>query len=298
MPDVLEQAAWLAESVGVRALSTGVLRVRGEDARSWLNGQITNDVSRTRAGDAVYALLVDVRGKILSDLFALDRGDGLDLLVPPSRLAPLLAHLERYVVMEDVELTGEETVVVSAQGPAAGSLGLAGFACDRLGHGGLDLLETPLARAIEAARALGGGLVDEEAWTLARLRAARPAYGLDFDETNYPQEAALGPRAVSFTKGCYVGQEVVCTLESRGQLRRRLVVIAGAALPASGTSLTRDGVEVGVVRSGVVDPADGTAIALAYVKRASAEPGVELASARGPVTIRYVAGGDPQRAAP
>lgn len=298
MAELDTQARWLRDSVGVRALALGCVRVGGEDARTWLNGQITNDVSRTRAGDAVYAVIVDVRGRILTDLFALDRGDGFALLLPRDRLDPMLAHLERYVVMEDVELAGRAVEVVTAQGPASAGLELGGFPCPRLGGTGVDLLDVALDVAVARAERLGGGLVGEDAWELARLRAARPAYGPDFDESTYPQEAGLAASAVSFTKGCYVGQEVVCMLENRGQLRRRLVALEAEVLVPPGTPLLRDGAEVGAVRSGVRDPEDGRAKMLGYVKRSSATPGTLLATSATPVTVREVVGGAPALPAP
>lgn len=239
MSDPLEQARWLTETVGVRPLTLGCIHVTGDDARTWLNGQITNDVSRTAPGDAAYAVAVDLKGRILTDLFALDRGDAFDLLVPRDRLEAMVEHFDRYVVMEDVELEGREITVISAQGPAAATLELDGFSCDRLGRGGFDVIDGDLDAIVARAGRAGGGLVGEEAWELARLRAARPGYGADFDETTYPQEAGLTATAVSFTKGCYLGQEVICMLENRGQVRRRLVQLEGDALPLRARSSPR-----------------------------------------------------------
>jgi len=293
MGDIADQARWLRETVGVRALEMAAIRVTGEDARTWINGQVTNDVGRTEKGDAVYALAVDTKGKIASDLWALDLGgDRFDLVVPRDRLEPLLAHLDKYVVMEDVELEGREVTVVSAQGPRHAELDLEGFACDRLGAGGTDVLDGDLAAAVEAARRLGGGEVSEEAWELARLRAGRPALGADFDEKTLPQEAGLRELAVSFTKGCYVGQEVVCMLENRGQLRRRLVQARADALPEPGSEVTADGAAVGTVRSGAIDPEDGRAWIHALVKRKHAAEGASLETAAGTLTVREVLGGD------
>ncbi|MCA9610451.1 MAG: folate-binding protein YgfZ [Myxococcales bacterium] len=299
MSDPVREARWLRETVGVRPLELGALRVTGEDARSWLNGQITNDVSRTQPGDAIYAVAVDVKGRILSELRALDLGDaGFDVLVPRERLAFLSEHLERYVVMEDVELVGRDLVVVTAQGPASAALDLGGFPSDRLGQGGVDLVDVSLETVVARAEQLGGGLVGEEGWELARLRARVPAWGLDFDETTYPQEAGLRATAVSFTKGCYLGQEVICMLENRGQLRRHLVALEGDALPPPGSALEREGVEVGTVRSGMVDPQAGIARFHAYVKRSAAAPETVLASAAGLVTVREIVGGGPTTDAP
>ena len=296
MDDTLEQARWLAETVGVRTLELGAIRVEGEDAREWLNGQITNDVSHSAPGSAVYALVVTVKGRIATDLWVLDHGETLDLLVQRDRLGPLIEHYERYIVMEDVELEGREIDVVSAQGPRSAELE-GGFACDRLGSGGRDHPDGDLEEIVGRAAALGGGPVAPEAWELARLRAGRPALNADFDETSYPQEAGLVNLGVSFTKGCYVGQEVVCMLEQRGQLRRMLTQLRGDALPPPGSPLRHEGTEVGTVRSGMLDPADGQAWIHAYIKRAHAEVGTAFEADTGIVTVREILGGKASKGA-
>lgn len=299
MTDRIEGARWLAETVGVRAMpELALMRVSGEDARSWLQGQITNDISRTRAGDAVYALAVDVRGKTLADLTVVDRGEDLLVLVPSERREPLLAHFDKYIVMEEVDLEPVDDLrVLTAQGPAADRVtdGRPRHPADRLGAGGFDVLvpadeaEPTLAALIEAAAAAGGGEVDEAAWELARLRRGIPRYGVDFGDAHYPQEAGLKERALSFLKGCYLGQEVVCMLENRGQLRRRLVRLEGDALPEEGAPIEVEGAPVGEITSALDDPAQGV-LALGYVKRAHAEPGVVVSTPVGPLTVVAPAG--------
>jgi len=301
MASAIEQARWIQTSVGVRALDLGLIRVTGEDARVWLNGQVTNDVVGASDGDTVYALCLSSNGRILSDLHVLVRGDALELLVPRARLEELSAHLDRYIVMEDVDLASRCVTVISAQGPRASELlergSLEGFSADRVGWGGIDLLEADLDAVVARAEELGGGSVSADGWELARLRAGHPAWGVDFGAKTFPQEAGLAHSAVSFTKGCYVGQEVVCMLENRGQLRRRLVQLRGPALPEAGAGLTYEGKEVGTVCSGVLDPEDGSAWVHAVVKRIHAEPGVELEAPSGLVTIRKVLGSRTQDSA-
>ncbi len=293
MSELIDGAARLAIA-GVRALDTGVLRVRGEDARSWLNGQITNDIRAMSRGDAIYALVLDGRGKILADAWVLERGEDVLLVVPRETVEPLREHFDKYIVMEDVELDAPALAVVTVQGARAADVaGSDGFPCDRLGDGGRDVVvpegdrDAALARLIEAAERVGGGAVDDAAWELARVRRAVPRFGVDFGPANYPQEAGLKDRAVSFTKGCYLGQEVVCTLENRGQLSRRLVRLEGA--PARpGDELRADEKVVGQVTSSALDPERGT-IALGYLKRA-VPVGASVASAEGPLTVAGVVG--------
>lgn len=291
MSTVIEQAGWLRDTVGVRLLDAGLLRVTGPDRREWLQGQITNDVHATEEGDAVYTLLVDIKGKILADAHVLDRGEHFDLVVARDRLDALIEHLDRFLVMEEVELEAVDGPVVTAQGPRAHELG--GFPCDRLGSGGVDVIGEDLEEIATRARELGGGAVDRAAWTLARLRAGRPALDIDFDRAHYPQETGLDAIAVSFEKGCYVGQEVVCMLQNRGQLRRRLVQLFGDTEPETGAGLSADGVEVGVVTSHALDEEAGGAWALAYVKRVHAVAGNVLTFDRGLLTIRELSAGDP-----
>ncbi|HBQ14188.1 MAG TPA: hypothetical protein DEF51_24690 [Myxococcales bacterium] len=284
----------LEETVGVRAMDTlSAIRVTGAESKSWLNGQVTQQLALMKAGDAAYGLAVDVHGKILADLWVLDRGqDELVAIVPKTARDALLTHLDKYIVMEDVDLEPMEVAVITAQGPAAPGLA-DGFPCDRLGRGGLDVVVAPdrrdaaLAELVAAAEARGGGAVTEAEWERARVRAGRPRYGVDFDGSHRPQEAGLRDLAVSFQKGCYLGQEVVCMLDTRGKLRRRLMRLRGAAL-AAGDALQAEGKDVGEVTSAVPD--DGSWVGLGYVKRAHAEAGQILGSPSGEVRVEGPAG--------
>jgi tRNA-modifying protein YgfZ len=281
-----EQARFLSESVGLRMRDDLVLvNISGDDRREWLNGQVTNDVRTFHAGDAVYALAVTVRGKIMADVWVLDRGEQLAVLLPKVACSTVLASFEQQIIMEDVELsTVAKTRVISVQGPRAHDV-LEGHIVERhradeLGHGGyLALLPDDASLAAEwpqlraRAEQLGGGEVDDAGFELARLRAGRALFGRDFWDQHYPQEAGLIARAVSFNKGCYLGQEVVCTLESRGRASRRLVALDAPTQNglAPGASLVDgDDREVGQLTSIAADPDREHAIGLGYVKAAVA----------------------------
>ena len=232
-----------------------VLSVRGDDARTWLNGQITNDVRNTKPGDSVHALVLNVKGRILADAIVIDRGErGLAIIIPASEHAALREHLEKYVIMEDVELVLEPLDVFDVVGAFEGEH----FATAWRGEGS--------AIWIGQASTLDGiEAIDASAAELARIRDGRPAFGVDFGGTTYPQEAGL-ESAISFQKGCYLGQEVVCMLENRGQLSRALTRLSTDALVAPGAKVTDvDGTDVGAVTSAIASP-EG-ALALAYVKR-------------------------------
>lgn len=286
MADISSQADALLERAGVRRLDdVAAIRVWGPDARTWLNGQITNQVALIEPSEAVYTLVVNVKGRILADAWVLARSaEELLLLVPAARREALMAHFDKYVVMEDVDVETDDVAVITVQGPLSGDVvgDRESFPCGRIGAVGRDVLVPPaeaeptLRALVERAEALGGAEVSAEGWELARLRAGRPAYALDFDESVYPQEAGLKELAVSFDKGCYLGQEVVCMLENRGQLRRHLVRLRSEAEPSPGAPVRAGERDVGEVRSTAFDPAAERWLSLAYVKRAHAEPGAPV----------------------
>ena len=121
--------------------------------------------------------------------------------------------------------------------------------------------------------------LDEQEWNALRVERGVPRFGVDFDETTYPQEAALEKRAVSFDKGCYLGQEVVCMLELRGHVKRKLARVAldGASPPAAGSPITDDaGAEIGSLTSVAISPENGQIVGLAMLKLAKTEPGTSL----------------------
>lgn len=246
----------------------GVIDVRGRDRVSWLGGLVTSDLAALSPTRASYGLVLSKVGRILTDACVLV--DGERLLVGVSAPAgDVLAHLERHLVMEDVDLRD-----ASLDGAML-------FVLDALDVGAALDLGVPGARALwvpEAARASAASLGEQLSpaeWDALRLAHGVPAFGDDFDAKTYPQEAALEARAVSFSKGCYLGQEVVCRLQMRGQVHRLLAAFdAEAPAPARGDTVRAAGVDVGVVTSASV--VDGRVRGLAMLKRAAAEPGTPL----------------------
>ena len=140
------------------------------------------------------------------------------------------------------------------------------------------------ARALAAAladeaAARGGVVADEATWERVRIEAGLPRFGVEVDESLYPQEAALEKLAVSFSKGCYLGQEVVYMLENRGHVKQKLVPLdlEGTVVPERGAPVaTAEGEVVGEVRSATLGPARGLPVAIAMVKYAQAKSGTEL----------------------
>lgn len=263
-PSLDVQLRALTERSGARHLDTlRVLAIRGNDRAQWLNGIVSNDVKKLSVGQCLYAAAVAVKGRILTDLFLYVRPDALLLSLPASRVADLLAHFDRYIVMEDVTVEPLPLAVVAVSGPssreACEGLGER-YRTDRLGPEGYDLL-------VPEDAALPLAAVSEEAWERVRVDRAVPRFEVDFDTTHFIQEAAITSRAVSFQKGCYVGQEMVCRLQMRGHVQKLLagVHIDGAAAP--GDALTHDGAPVGTLTS--VAPSlttPGATAAVAMVK--------------------------------
>ena len=305
MPDLqhlAREADALLTSAGVRLRDDLVLvHVRGDDRLTWLNGQLTADVRKATREAAVYALAVTVRGKIMADVWVLARGEELAVLLPVASVTTVLESFEHQIIMDDVTLEQDDTLaVLSLQGPRAADVLQAGglaelehHACDELGVGGLFVLvpraETAawLVRAATAASAIGGAVLSDDGYELARLRRGRPRFGIDFGLEHYPQEAGLEERAVAFDKGCYLGQEVVCTLENRGRLNRQLVRLEGRdPAPSPGTALTaQDGGTIGKLTVASTEP-DGTVHALGYVKRTQSAVGTSVLA--GEATLRVL----------
>jgi folate-binding protein YgfZ len=319
MASIQEQCAWLASTVGVFVTGDRLVRVGGDDAESWLNGQVTADVRSLAVGEALYALTVTVKGRVITDLWVARDPQGLVLSLPERGAELALAAFDKHIIMEDVELApSQELRVLSMQGPAAAQLmasldGLRGpgpastaasvphFACARLfPRPGFDLwvaqpeLDAWLSQLERAAAALGGGQVEEAGLAQAHVVLGVPRTAIDFGADSYPQEAGLKTRAVSFSKGCYVGQEVVYMLEKRGQPARRLVQLECPAgeLEAGDLVLDGEGKRLGELTSvAEPQPAGATSrLALAYLKRASTELGARVRVRDRECGVRWVVG--------
>ncbi|HKO94846.1 MAG TPA: glycine cleavage T C-terminal barrel domain-containing protein, partial [Polyangiaceae bacterium] len=223
--------------------------------------------------------------------WALSEDAGMAMVVPSVRLDATLDRFDKHIIMEDVELAPDSDLrVLTLQGPRAEALletlGLSAraYACPRLGSlPGFDVwlteaeVDAVLSRAAEQAPGLGGGVIDAAGWAHAHVVLGVPRAGVDFGPDSYPQEAGLKARAVSFSKGCYTGQEVVYMLEKRGQAARRLVQLsAPGAVPAAPASVISDaeGQRVGEVTSATQSGSLG--VALGYVKRVHAHVGAAL----------------------
>ncbi len=269
---------------------TGVL-VTGKDRTTWLNGLVTCELAKRSAGEGAYGLLVEKKGKIQTDLFVVPSADGktLALALPDLLVESVMETLDHYLIMEDADLAGADLVFFAAHGPrSAELLSLAPFAgsIDLFGTGGA-VLAAPAAdctalgaKLAKAAAELGGGITDDATWNAVRIDHGLPRFGVEFDTSLYPQEAALEKLAVSFDKGCYLGQEVVYMLENRGHVKRKLVSvrIEGDAAPVAGDVVTTESGEdvIGELKSVTFGPDSNAFVGLAMVKWAHTTPGTAL----------------------
>ena len=278
------------------------LVVTGGDRITWLNGMLTCDLLKRAPGAAVYGLAVARNGKVITDVVVVDDGGERALLMVPSTVVEALrTHLDHYLVMEDAVMApatdGYEAWAV--HGPkaaealeAAKAAGGVGGLLDRTGRGGAVVLAPrDAASRVRAALATVATIGDDSGWEALRLERVVPRFGVDFDDKTYPQEAQLEKQAVSFDKGCYLGQEVVCMLELRGHVKRMLVpvVLDAGEPPARGAEVTDDeGVAIGEVTSAGASPTLGKPVVLAMVKRAFAQAGshVLVGGMRGEVVAR------------
>ena len=275
----------------VRASELEVIVVRGGDRISWLNGLLTCNLANAAPGTAVYGLAVQQKGRIVCDVTVLVDEDRVLLVVPASTREDLQKSFDHYLVMEDAEFSHVPYAVWQAHGPQARALVAAARAVsasaaelDPTGLGGVIVAapaedEAKTFEALSAALQEVGGVVGDDAgWEALRLEQAVPRFGRDFDGTTYPQEATLERRAVSFDKGCYLGQEVVCMLELRGRVKRKLATLVlandGAAEPpAKGTEvLDAAGTKVGEITSSAASPTREAHVAFAMLKASVVAP--------------------------
>jgi tRNA-modifying protein YgfZ len=282
----------LTEDVGlVDRSERGKLALTGGEAKEFLHGQVTQEIEALSPGHGAYAAFLTHKGKMLGDLRVLDLGDELWLDTERVALQELFNMIRRYKLGRDVELHKRtlERALLSLVGPGAPRIGEAEHDNEAGEVGGVPVvwvatdvgadLICDADRAGEVKAALGIPEVPEAVAEIVRVEHGRPRYGIDLDDSVIPQEAALNERAVSFTKGCYVGQETVARLYYRGKPNRHLRGLRLSEPVATGELLRLGEKEVGRVGSSVVSPAHGP-IALAIVRREAA-PGDVLAAGDG-----------------
>lgn len=280
--------ALVTEGVGLLDRSErGKLLLSGAEAAEFLQGQLTNDVEALEPGEGCYALLLTHKGKIRADARVLRGPDWLRLDTEAGGLATLARTVKMYSIGRDVRFADEtaDRALLSLLGPGAReALDVAPedreHAWVEGEHGlyvatdlGVDVL-CPSANAQRVREALGVPEVSEATAECLRIESGRPRHGRELTEDTIPQEAGINDRAVSFEKGCYVGQETVARLFYKGKPNRHLRGLRLSAPAEPGDPIDLDGKRVGEIGSACVSPALGP-IALALVRR-EAGPGAAV----------------------
>jgi folate-binding protein YgfZ len=293
LPELDAQYRALREEAGLLDRSErGKLLVRGSDAAEFLQGQLTNDVEALERGAGCYAALLDRKGHMRADMrvLHLDAGD-IWLDTEPETIEALRSHLDMYKIGREVELDdeSEDWAIFSLIGPAAYAVAGTGplspeYAQRYYERDGVEVLAIGTDLGVDmvarsgsadqlrdALLASGAAAVSEEAAEIVRVESGRPRFGREMTNATIPAEAGIDERAVSFTKGCYIGQETVARLHYKGKPNRHLRGLRLSAAASSGEELTLDGKAVGEIGTFCISPAHGP-IALAIVRR-EAEPG-------------------------
>jgi folate-binding protein YgfZ len=271
----------------------GLLIVSGPDAAEYLQGQLTNDTEALQPGDWAYAALLDRKGHMQADMRVLRPGEGPDLWLDlePEGLAAASRHLQMYKIGREVEVVdaGGEHVLLSLIGPRATEIARAVEAAALRTPEGVDLIAaaTESDGIRQALLAAGAVEVSPAAAEILRIESGRPRFGAEMGTETMPAEAGIVEQAVSFTKGCYIGQETVARLHYKGKPNRHLRGLRFSALPEAGLALHLDEKDVGRVGSAAVSPAFGP-IGLAILRR-EAEPGATLSVGEDGVTAEVVA---------
>lgn len=279
----------------------GKLALRGSQAKAFLQGQVTNDVEALSEGRGCYAAFLTPKGKMLGDLRIIDAGEELLLDTERVALQPLFNMIRGFSIGYELELHKRtlERGLLSLIGPqATATAGAQELGAQEHSNAalefdgmpvrairtdvGVDLLcasaDTDALAAFLLARGAGG--VGADVAECLRVEHGRPRYGVDLDDTVIPQEAGLNDRAVSFTKGCYVGQETVARLHYRGKPNRHLRGLRCDAPVSRDAELSFEGRVVGALTSVATSPRFGP-IALGLVRRAATPGSIVSVGAEG-----------------
>lgn len=282
----------------------GKLQVTGPDAAAFLHNLCTNDIKNLAVGSGCEAFLATAQARAVAHtlIYRLAAED-FWLDVAPGQVEKVYKHLDHYLISEQVELADRtgEFAQLHVAGPRAADVLRQVVAADLpslselqvivradgtqvrrhspLGLPGYDVVfpATRFAELQQALTAAGAAQADPETYNVLRVEAGTPVYGVDIDESRLVMETGRTAQAISYTKGCYLGQEPVVMARDRGHINRTLVGLRlGGDGPApQGSKLLREGKEVGVISSSVFSPRLGP-IALGYVRRGSWEPGTRL----------------------
>lgn len=296
----------------------GRIVVSGRDRAEYLQGLLSNDIVALEAGGGCYATYLTPQGRMIADLFVYELGDVILLTMSGDVTAAVLGKLDQFIFSEDVTLgnvtgTFDQFAVIGPGAAKAVAAVVTGVPADALsaldehgnvrvfvdgrpaivarvtdtGEPGFDVfVERAQADALQAGLQLAGAIpIDAATADIVRIESGVPVFHRDMDEETIPLEAGIEGRAISLTKGCYVGQEVIIRVLHRGHGRvaRKLVGLAieGRSAPAAGAPVRSGDREIGHVTSAALSPALDRPIALAYVQREFVQPGTAVTVADG-----------------
>jgi aminomethyltransferase len=276
---------------------TGWIRATGEDRVRWLNGMVTNSIQDLKPGQGSYSFVLSVQGRIQGDAYIFAEPDALLIETASAQVPVLMALLDRFIIMDDVELADISATRsgLSIAGPQAGPLlAKLGLTVEHLAPLGLQTTEwngapitiihahSPLiprfelwagaATILSLSQALltaGAATADPESLEWLRILEGTPLYGKDIRERELPQETAQ-TRALHFNKGCYLGQEIVERIRSRGNVHRTFSAFhLQGDLPPAGSMLEAEGKQIGELTSVASIPLQGNRVqlTLGYVRR-------------------------------
>jgi folate-binding protein YgfZ len=264
------------------------ISVTGADRQTFVNNFCTNDVKRLVPGASCAAFFTNVKGKIVGHGVVHCRDAEMVFVGVPNQASRLVDHLDRYIIREDVTLrdTTEARSYLLVAGDQVEKNSYTTIPWNFIGRTDSALYEVDSHELSEVVRSLVAkefAVAGPEAFEAARIEAGMPCYGIDFNEENLPQEIGRETEAISFTKGCYLGQEIVARIDALGHVNQRLVGLRflGGNVPAPGIQVTRDDRVVGSVTSVSYSPKLAAPLALAMVRREANSPGTRLASALG-----------------
>jgi folate-binding protein YgfZ len=306
----------LVNGAGVYDLGwRGHFRISGRDRGRWLNGMVTNNARDLAVGRGNYNFLLNVQGRIQGDLYICNCGEYFVAGTEMSQLETVLGLLRKYIIMDKVELTDlrDEITALAVQGPEAHEvLKRVGFTTplpkplelqETEWHGlrlsifrmageqfetyELWIVPSEVAALWDALLAAGAQEVGTDAVEMFRVAAGIARYGPDIRDKDLPQETAQS-QALNFTKGCYIGQEIVERIRSRGNVHRTLAGMVLSALPTVGAKIQADGKDVGEITSALEVPAgeETAVLALGYLRTEAATPGaaVQIQDFKGTVS--------------
>jgi folate-binding protein YgfZ len=299
--DVASEFSALMSAAGVFDLGwRAKLILTGGDRQKWLNGMVTNNIRDLAPGHGTYNFLLNAQGHIMGDMYLYNRGDYILLDTDASQAQTIRTLLDKFIIMDDVEISdaSEKLTAIGIIGPKAHEvLAAAGISIPALvelqihdavwQEAGVSIVSTEHGRveiwlgAANAPRlwdtlvAAGAKPVGAKALELWRIAQGIPQYGKDIRERDLPQETEQ-PRALNFIKGCYVGQEIVERIRSRGAVHRHFTgfEIEGPP-PTPGTKVQADGKDSGEITS-VASLPSGQTIALGYVRKEAGPSGTVI----------------------